>query len=59
MRGAFITAEAEQYLTDERSGPARKVRPHAFASLPPASHQPRACRDIGAGQKKKKSIKGG
>jgi len=54
VRGAFITAEAEQHLTDRRSGPAltRKVCPHALVSLCPTLHQPGACRDIGARQKK-------
>lgn len=48
-----ITAEAEQHLEGGRSGPALvpKVLLHALASLHPASQQPRACRDVSAGQK--------
>lgn len=46
VSGALITAEAEQHLKDERSGPAltQKVRSHTLASLHPTLHQPRACR---------------
>lgn len=50
VRGAFVTAASQG--REEWS----RTCPHPLASLHPALHQSRACRDIGAGQKKKKNL---